>query len=187
METLDKEVQEEIERFRENHLPCKKGKVCLSLHLIKEKASWFKYDKEKLTKLISRGLEFHNKIDDERKKEVYDDIYEIVYVYMRDILYPGNYNVKPECDNFRCPVHCVERAMSNGNKYIELQFPPTETFKYLESEKEHCDLGMENAIKKWVEMPIVIDGKPTTLAAEYGKAYKKREAEKNHKNHSGLI
>jgi hypothetical protein len=187
METLDKEVQEEIERFRENHLPCKKEKVCLALHLIREKASWFKYDKEKTAKYIAKGLELYGKIDEEKKKEIYEDIYEIIYVYMKDLMYPNEHDVRPECNNYRCPVHCVEKVMSNGNKYIELQFPPAETFKYKESEKEHYDIGMENALKKWIEKPITLNGKQTTLAAEYKKAYEKRELEKQQKNHSGLI
>ncbi len=185
---LKQEVREEIDNFREAHLPCKKSRICLPLYVGIEKIRHHDYDKNEAKNLFENGLSLYNKINDKRKKHIMNRLYWVINNEMNSILHPGESNIKPECENHDCPVYSIIWKMDGGDgfkEFITAQTAAMYVYKYKESEKAHHDLG-EEAIKQWAGEKININGKETTLAAEFRKDYEigmGKEIEEFKKNH----
>ncbi|MFH1248647.1 MAG: hypothetical protein V1660_00655 [archaeon] len=176
MENLEKEVNDEIEKFKRTNVGCKRERDCLPFYIIKEKSVMHQYNKNNIADYISKGIGLDKKLDDKEREEIMEHVYSIADIYMRKCIYPEEKEVKHECNNSKCPVFCLVKAMNNGNNYINYQWFAMAVYKYKIGELEHRDIGMGDALlQRWINKKIVVDGKETTFAAEYQKAYQELE------------
>jgi hypothetical protein len=182
------EVQNEIDNFRENYLPCKKSRICLPQYIVYEKIRHSNYDEKKARWLFGKGASLYRKINDKRKKHFVGRLYNVINEDMKAVLYRGESIIKPECENHDCPIYSTIRVMDGGeefNEFITAQMAAMYVYKWKESERVQHDLG-EKAIMLWGQQKTNVDGKETTLAAEFRKDYNKemiKEIEEFGKNH----
>lgn len=180
---LEKGVQEEIEKFEEI-LPCKEkhkieGKVCLPAYLVLQNIEFNKLDAEEVRQLTDKGVALYKRLTEKGKKKHFDNLYRFINEKLRELLYPGERDIKWECQNADCPAYSIIREMEGGKGFIEymiVQYAAIDVFKHKIGEVEHRDIGFANAVFRWTQEPIIIDGKVTDRAAEYSKAYNEEKA-----------
>ncbi len=160
---LEKEVQCGLDNFKKSYLKCDRERDCLPLYSLKDYISEIKLGGEKVKRIIERGLKIYNASED--KSKFFRIIYKIAED-MKDLLYPGEKDIKPECEKSDCPIYSVLRAADRKGDVVG-QLALMETFKYKESERNHCDIGEYTGWQLWANRKIMVGGKETTLAAEF--------------------
>lgn len=181
MECIDNKFQEEIDNFREKNLPCGKNKVCLPLYNIIERIKPSEFKRKEGVSIFQNGVSFFKSLNEEGKKELFEDFWRIIYEDMKPFLYPGEDKIKPECENYNCPVYSVMAVMTNGeeiSEYISLQNAAIGVFKHKESERVKYDVGWGGAYDIWTKRKVNFNSREIPLAQVFRECYD-MEKEKN--------